>query len=56
VNDTLIAVAGEQTRSFTYIDDCLEGTQRLMHSDVTEGIYDEIRRGAASKGARATAG
>ncbi len=29
---------GEQTRSFTYIDDCLEGTQRLMHSDVTEAM------------------
>lgn len=25
---------GEQTRSFTYIDDCIEGIQRLMHSDV----------------------
>jgi nucleoside-diphosphate-sugar epimerase len=29
---------GEQTRSFTYIDDCLEGTQRLMHSEVTEAL------------------
>jgi GDP-D-mannose 3', 5'-epimerase len=29
---------GEQTRSFTYIDDCLEGTQRLMHSDITEAL------------------
>ena len=29
---------GEQTRSFTYIDDCLEGTQRLMQSDVTEPL------------------
>jgi nucleoside-diphosphate-sugar epimerase len=29
---------GEQTRSFTYIDDCLEGTQRLMHGDVTEAL------------------
>jgi nucleoside-diphosphate-sugar epimerase len=27
---------GEQTRSFTYIDDCLEGTLRLMTSDVAE--------------------
>src|SRR5690242_10156547 len=27
---------GEQTRSFTYIDDCLDGTQRLMHSGVRE--------------------
>jgi GDP-D-mannose 3', 5'-epimerase len=29
---------GEQTRSFTYIDDCLNGTQRLMHSDVREPL------------------
>jgi GDP-D-mannose 3',5'-epimerase len=29
---------GEQTRSFTYIDDCLEGTQRLLHSDVIEAL------------------
>jgi len=29
---------GQQTRSFTYIDDCLHGTQRLMHSDVTEPL------------------
>jgi GDP-D-mannose 3',5'-epimerase len=29
---------GEQTRSFTYIDDCLEGTLRLTESDVTEPI------------------
>jgi len=29
---------GEQTRSFTYIDDCLDGTQRLMHSDVREPL------------------
>jgi nucleoside-diphosphate-sugar epimerase len=29
---------GEQTRSFTYIDDCLIGTQRLMHSDVREPL------------------
>jgi nucleoside-diphosphate-sugar epimerase len=29
---------GEQTRSFTYIDDCLEGTQRLMQSDVVEPL------------------
>ena len=29
---------GEQTRSFIYIDDCLEGTQRMMHSDVTEPL------------------
>jgi len=29
---------GEQARSFTYIDDCLEGTLRLMASDVVEPI------------------
>lgn len=25
---------GEQTRSFMYIDDCTEGTLRIMHSDI----------------------
>jgi len=29
---------GEQTRSFTYIDDCVEGTLRLMRSDVAEPL------------------
>jgi nucleoside-diphosphate-sugar epimerase len=29
---------GEQTRSFMYIDDCLEGTLRLMQSDCTEPL------------------
>ena len=29
---------GHQTRSFTFIDDCLEGTQRLTDSDHTEPI------------------
>lgn len=29
---------GEQTRSFMYIDDCLEGSTRLLASDVTEPI------------------
>ncbi|HEY7187164.1 MAG TPA: NAD-dependent epimerase/dehydratase family protein [Vicinamibacterales bacterium] len=29
---------GEQTRSFTYIDDCLEGTLRLMSSAVAEPL------------------
>ena len=29
---------GEQTRSFMYIDDCLEGTRRLTDSDVVEPI------------------
>jgi GDP-D-mannose 3',5'-epimerase len=29
---------GEQTRSFTYIDDCLEGTLRLTASDIAEPL------------------
>jgi len=29
---------GNQTRSFTYIDDCVEGTLRLMESDVRDPI------------------
>src|SRR5690606_8587777 len=29
---------GEQTRSFCYIDDCIEGLHRLMLSDVTEPL------------------
>jgi GDP-D-mannose 3', 5'-epimerase len=29
---------GEQTRSFTFIEDCLEGTLRLTASDVTEPL------------------
>jgi GDP-D-mannose 3',5'-epimerase len=29
---------GEQTRSFMYIDDCLEGSRRLMDSDVAEPL------------------
>ena len=29
---------GDQTRSFTYIDDCLEGTRLLMESDATEPL------------------
>jgi nucleoside-diphosphate-sugar epimerase len=29
---------GEQTRSFMYIDDCIEGTMRLMNSDIREPI------------------
>ncbi len=29
---------GEQTRSFSYIDDCLRGTRLIMDSDVTEPI------------------
>jgi nucleoside-diphosphate-sugar epimerase len=29
---------GEQTRSFTYIDDCLYGTQLIMNSDVVDPL------------------
>jgi GDP-D-mannose 3',5'-epimerase len=29
---------GNQTRSFTYIDDCIEGTLRIMSSDVREPL------------------
>ncbi len=29
---------GEQTRSFMYIDDCVEGTRRLIDSDIIEPI------------------
>jgi GDP-D-mannose 3',5'-epimerase len=29
---------GNQTRSFMYIDDCLRGTQMIMHSDVVDAI------------------
>lgn len=29
---------GKQTRSFMYIDDCVKGTQAIMHSDVTEPL------------------
>jgi GDP-D-mannose 3', 5'-epimerase len=29
---------GEQTRSFIYIDDCLEGTRRIMESEVEEPL------------------
>jgi nucleoside-diphosphate-sugar epimerase len=30
--------SGEQTRSFMYIDDCVEGTLRIMESDVEEPL------------------
>jgi GDP-D-mannose 3', 5'-epimerase len=29
---------GKQTRSFMYIDDCLKGTQTIMHSEILEPI------------------
>ena len=30
--------SGKQTRSFLYIDECIEGVRRLMNSDVTEVV------------------
>ena len=35
---------GEQTRSFMYIDDCLMGTQKLLHSDVDGAAQCRQRR------------
>ncbi len=29
---------GQQTRSFMYIDDCLKGTQAILHSDIVEPL------------------
>jgi nucleoside-diphosphate-sugar epimerase len=29
---------GQQTRSFMHIDDCIQGTQTIMHSSITEPI------------------
>jgi nucleoside-diphosphate-sugar epimerase len=29
---------GEQTRSFTYIDDCVKGTQDILHSDILDPL------------------
>jgi nucleoside-diphosphate-sugar epimerase len=29
---------GQQTRSFMYIDDCLKGTQAILHSDILEPL------------------
>ncbi len=29
---------GNQTRSFTFIDDCVKGTQAIMHSNITEPL------------------
>jgi GDP-D-mannose 3',5'-epimerase len=29
---------GKQTRSFCYIDDCVEGVERIMHSDIKEPL------------------
>ncbi len=30
--------SGQQTRSFMYIDDCVEGVERIMHSEIHEPI------------------
>jgi len=38
VNEIEIWGDGEQTRSFTYIDDCLFGTTRIMESDIVDPI------------------
>jgi hypothetical protein len=36
--DIVIWGDGTQTRSFMYIDDCVDGTQRIMHSGITDPI------------------
>ena len=37
-NSIVIWGDGTQTRSFMYIDDCVKGTQKIMHSDITDPI------------------
>ena len=38
-NDTIdVWGDGEQTRTFLYIDECIEGTLRLFESDYTEPV------------------
>ncbi|MCS4097992.1 nucleoside-diphosphate-sugar epimerase [Salinibacter ruber] len=37
-DDIVIWGDGTQTRSFMYIDDCVKGTQKIMHSGITEPI------------------
>lgn len=37
-NEIQIWGDGKQSRSFMYIDDCVEGTRKLMESDVTEPL------------------
>lgn len=37
-HDIEIWGTGNQTRSFMYIDDCLEGIERIMFSDITEPL------------------
>jgi nucleoside-diphosphate-sugar epimerase len=38
LTDLVVWGDGEQTRSFTYVDDCVEGTLRLMASDEREPV------------------
>ena len=42
---------GEQTRSFTYVDDCTDGTIRLMASDISEPIKRGQQRAGVNKSA-----
>lgn len=37
-NEIEIWGTGNQTRSFMYIDDCVKGTQDLLHSEITEPL------------------
>ena len=37
-HEMVIWGTGEQTRSFMFIDDCVDGIQRIMHSDIEEPI------------------
>jgi nucleoside-diphosphate-sugar epimerase len=37
-DEIVIWGTGEQTRSFMYIDDCIQGIQMIMHSDIREPI------------------
>ena len=38
VKEIVIWGDGEQTRSFMYIDDCIDGILRIMYSDIEEPI------------------
>ena len=37
-NEIEIWGSGDQTRSFMYADDCIKGTELIMHSDILEPI------------------
>jgi GDP-D-mannose 3', 5'-epimerase len=37
-NEIEIWGSGDQTRSFMYADDCVKGTERIMHSEIVEPI------------------